>query len=132
MKEKGVAIRRLAEADPRARELVNSVQAALANVPLNLEVLKNSLIALLEYLSSQEGRTDQNCHAVDSYFLHDDLWVKSNLPDSFHSIFADMSGALHDTVSAPDIAKNFDSTPEQLLKRARELSTEPVNEGDGE
>ena len=64
--------------------------------------------------------------------MYDELWVERNLPDPFHDIFADMSGALHDTISAPEIAENFDSTPEQLLKRARDLNTEQVNEGDGE
>ena len=131
MKEKQVAIRRLAEGDPKARELVNAVQSVLASDQLNLETLKRSLITLLEYLSSQEGRTDANCRAVDSFFVADGRWVERNLPDPFHDILADIAGALHDTVSAPEIAQNFDSTPEQLLKRARELSTEQVNEGDG-
>ena len=55
--------------------------------------------------------------------MHDELWAERNLPNPFHDIFADIAGALHDTVSAPEIAENFESTPEQLLKRARELST---------
>src|SRR4030042_2864509 len=132
MRDKQVAIRRLAEADPKARELVNEVQSVLASNLLSLEVLKCSLITLLEYLSSREGRTDANCRAVDSFFMGDDRWVERNLPDPFHDIFTDIAGALHDTVSAPEIAENFDSTPEQLLKRARELSTEQANEGEGE
>ena len=127
MRDKEVAIRRLAEADPKARELVNRVQSVLASDPLSLHGLKRSLITLLEYLSSEDGRTDKNCCAVDSFFMHDELWVERNLPDPFHDIFADIAGALHDTVSAPEIAENFESTPERLLKRARELSTEPVN-----
>jgi hypothetical protein len=73
MKDKEVAIRRLAEADSKTRELVSAVQLALDSVPLNLEVLKCSLVTLLEYLSTWEGRTDANCRAVDSYFLHNDL-----------------------------------------------------------
>jgi hypothetical protein len=119
-----VAIVKLSEADPGARELVKAIQSILANDLLDLEALKRSLIALLEYLSSERGRTDANCGAVDSFFMVDGLWVERNLPDPFHDIFADMAGALHDTVSAPEIAENFDSTPEQLLKRAKELNTE--------
>jgi len=124
MKDKDLAFAWLAKADSRARELVKTVQSVLAKDVLDLEVLKQSLIDLLEYLSSQNGRTDENCNAVDSFFMHDELWLERNLPDPFHDVFADIAGALHDTVSAPETAKNFDSTPEQLLKRARELSTE--------
>jgi hypothetical protein len=45
------------------------------------------------------------------------------LPEPFVDILADMGSALHDTVSAPLIAANFQSTPEQLLERARRLLT---------
>ena len=124
MGEKDLAIARLTEADSRARELVNAVQSILAQDVPDLMELKNSLINLLEYLSSPNGRTHENCNAINSFFMFDDLWVDRNLPDHFHDIFADMSSALHDTVSAPEIAENFDSTPEQLLNRARELNTQ--------
>lgn len=131
MEDKDLAVARLAEADSRARELVHAIQSILTKDVIDFAVLKHSLIELFEYLSSENGRTDKNCCAVDSFFMHDELWVERNLPDPFHDIFADIAGALHDTVSAPEIAENFDSTPEQLLKRAGELSTEQVNEGDG-
>ena len=124
MGEKDLAIARLTEADSRARELVNAVQSILAQDVPDLMELKNSLINLLEYLSSPNGRTHENCNAINSFFMFEDLWVDRNLPDHFHDIFADMSSALHDTVSAPEIAENFDSTPEQLLKRAKELHTQ--------
>ncbi len=131
MKDREIATARLAQADSKVQELVKKIQSILGKGRLDLEALKQSLIALLEYLSSYDGRTHANCNAVDSFFMLDDLWVERNLPDSFHSIFADISGALHDTVTAPEIAENFSSAPEQLLKRARELSTEQSNEGDG-
>ncbi len=127
--DKNIAAARLA-ADSRARELMNAVQSILAhNVP-DLSELKKSLINLFEYLSSPDGRTNENCNAISSFFKFDDLWVDRNLPDHFQAIFVDMSGALHDTASAPEIAENFDSTPEQLLKRAKELNTQqsaPLN-----
>jgi hypothetical protein len=130
MDDKNIAAARLAGADSRAKELVNAVQSILAhNVP-DLSELKKSLINLLEYLSSPNGCTDENCNAINSFFMFDDLWVDRNLPDHFHAIFVDVSGALHDTVSAPEIAENFDSTPEQLLKRAKELNTEQCETGD--
>jgi hypothetical protein len=129
MDEKKIAAARLAP-DSRASELMNAVQSILAhNVP-DLSELKKSLINLFEYLSSPNGRTEENCNAISSFFMFDDLWVDRNLPDHFQAIFVDVSGALHDTVSAPEIAENFDSTPEQLLKRAVELNTQqsaPLN-----
>ncbi|MCC6547948.1 hypothetical protein IT570_12350, partial [Candidatus Sumerlaeota bacterium] len=45
-----------------------------------------------------------------------------HLPESFGEILNDMGGALHDTVTAPEIAQNFESTPEQLLERVRKIS----------
>jgi hypothetical protein len=124
MEDKDLAISRLTEADSRARELVNAVQSILTQDVPDLMELKYSLINLLGYLSSPNGRTDENCNAINSFFMFDGLWADRNLPDHFHDIFADMSSALHDTVSAPEIAENFNSTPEQLLKRAKELNTQ--------
>jgi hypothetical protein len=40
-------------------------------------------------------------------------------------VLSDMGGALHDTVSNPEIAENFDSTPELLLDRLRLKGTSP-------
>ncbi len=119
-------------ADPTTSDLVGAVQSALAGTHLDLIALKEALIQLLQYLASAEGRTDGNCRAVDLFFLLDDLWVKRNLPAPFCDLFGDMGGCLHDAVSAPKIAENFDSTPEQLLERAKRLSTEPPAPGDGD
>jgi len=59
--------------------------------------------------------------AVDMFLLLDDCWLNDDLPEAYHDILADMGGALHDTITAPQIAENFDSTPEQLLARAHTL-----------
>jgi hypothetical protein len=111
----------LREADPELTPLVQVLHAQLTADPLRVGELKDALIALLTFLSSPHGRTDANCSAVDHFFTVDDTWVSDRLPDSFMEIMADISGALHDTVSAPQIARNFSSTPEQLLERARSL-----------
>jgi hypothetical protein len=109
--------------DIKTKKFLDRIQAELSLEKVNLKNLRSSLIELLEYLSSNEGRNDQNCSDVDKFFTLNDIWLERNLPDSFHEIFVDISGALHDTISAPDIAKNFFSTPEQLLKRVREINT---------
>ena len=57
--------------------------------------------------------------------MHNDRWGRSweHLPDSYQDLFGDLGGALHDTVSHPNVAKNFGSTPEQLLARLQQVET---------
>jgi len=66
--------------------------------------------------TNQQGlRREYQCH------LRDETWDGDRLPQAYVDILADMAGALHDTITAPDIAANFESTPEQLLETARRL-----------
>jgi hypothetical protein len=109
----------LQQADATLQPLMRSVRDALFASPPNLAAIKGSLVALLEYLSSPAGRTDDNCRAVDSFFYLDDDLPLERLPDSLQDVFAHMD-ALHDAITAPDIAENFASTPEQLLELARD------------
>ena len=99
--------------------LMQSVRAAVFASEMDAGTVKASLITLLEYLSSSTGRTDSNCCAVDGFFCLDDDLPLERLPDSLQDVFAHMD-ALHDTITAPQIAENFGSTPEQLLERARD------------
>jgi hypothetical protein len=43
------------------------------------------------------------------------------MPEDIQTLLFDMGSALSDTFSSPDIAKNFESTPIQLLTRVRQL-----------
>jgi hypothetical protein len=101
--------------------LLERLHQSLILRPVDGPALRTAMIGLLEFLASPRGRTDANCRAVDSFLMQDQAWDSDQLPESFVEILADMSGALHDTVSAPDIAANFESTPEQLLERSRRL-----------
>jgi hypothetical protein len=89
--------------------------------PIDAAAVKASLTELLEYLSSPAGRTDANCCAVDGFFYLDDDLPLESLPDSLQDVFAHMD-ALHDTITAPEIAENFSSTPEALLQLVRNTS----------
>jgi len=51
-------------------------------------------------------------------------WADRNLPVQVHDILAMMGEALHDTVQAPEIARNFGCLPERLLERIRQV---PIN-----
>jgi hypothetical protein len=109
------------------RPLLRSVYSAVLSTPVDLAGLKKSLEDLLKYLAG-EGRTNANCWAVDLFFCLSQEWERDwtdqNLPDDFHDVFAMMGEALHDTVQTPDIARNFDCLPEQLLDRAKRLRVE--------
>lgn len=107
-------------ASPRLKPLMARFYAALVADPVDLAALKQSMLELLQFLTTPEGRTSANCTLVD-FFICLGEWDWPDLPDDFNDIIADMSGALHDTVSAPEIAYNFDSTPEQLLERTQKL-----------
>jgi hypothetical protein len=111
----------LEQADATLGPLMQAVRAAVFASPLDLAVVRASLITVFEYLSSRAGRTDANCCAVDGFFYLDDDLPLERLPDSLQDVFAHMD-ALHDTITSPDIAEKFDSTPEQLLERVRNSS----------
>lgn len=109
---------------PELKPLLRDTYTLVLANPKNLSALKQSLRALLEYLAGP-GRTNANCWAVDLFFMTGDNWESDSgaqdLPDDFVDVFATISGALHDTVSAPHIAENFDSLPEQILAQVNRL-----------
>lgn len=82
--------------------------------------LRAALERLLVFLASTEGRTDANC-ATTYYFMTaaEPRWRAVRV--ELRAIFDDMSGTLQDSVYAPDIARTFEATPEQLLARLRAL-----------
>lgn len=118
---------------PELKPFLRRVYEGVLSSPVKLPVLKSGLVELLEYLAG-EGRTNANCWAADLFFCSDHWerdWSAQNLPEDFHDLLAMMGEALHDTVAAPDIARNFDCLPEQLLERAKGLEL-PQSVGTGE
>lgn len=100
--------------------LVRRVCDEAERQPADLGALKTALVALLELLASEAGRTDANCTATDYFFSRaEPAW--SHLPNAYRALLESLGGTLHDTVHAPKIAANFDCLPEQLLERARAL-----------
>lgn len=93
----------------------------------NLQEIKISLENLLFFLTTTSGRTTANCFATDLFFsLHD--WGNNvnweKYPEILTDIIGDMGGALHDTVTHPEIASLFFGLPEDLLHRIREWKPE--------
>jgi hypothetical protein len=86
--------------------------------------LRSRLEDLLAFLCSPEGRTHENCCAVDFYLGVKSDWPTciEHLPRDVYDILFDIGGTLHDAIQCPDIAANFESLPEQLLDRVRKLN----------
>ena len=109
---------------PELQSLISEVRRRLIEHPANLASLKSALENLLDFLTAPSGNTDKYCEETDLYFcLHDeDGFNWEHLPEEFQLILDDMGGQLHDPVKHPEIASNFESTPEQLLERVREIN----------
>lgn len=107
------------------KKLVKAVRNCIIERPTPLIQLNSSLENLLFSLTTPIGRTNENCEEADLYFLlHDGLGFNwDHLPKDYQLILADIGGQLHDTIGHPQIAENFESTPEQLLERIRKLKT---------
>ena len=99
--------------------LLGGIYAEVLRSPSDLAALHTALRQLLVFLISPAGRTNANCWAADLFFCDTDGWERNwdHLPEAYQDMLGYLGGALHDTVSNPEIARNFDSTPEQLLTR---------------
>jgi hypothetical protein len=93
--------------------LVHAVHAALGGSDAALAA---AVERVLVFLTTPEGRTDANCDVTDHFIsATEELWRASSLAP----IRDDMGGTLHDAIHAPNIARTFEATPEQLLERIR-------------
>jgi hypothetical protein len=105
---------------PKIEPFLNQLYGSIIHRPINLESIKLSLINLLTFLTTPEGRTNDNLWMVDLFITHK-LWeAMGDLSEPWQNILGRMMG-LHDTIKAPDIARQFGSTPEQLLEQAKKL-----------
>jgi hypothetical protein len=114
-----VAISRNGESvSPELRPLVKHAYDQIVTQAPDLMAIKKSLEDLLSFLTTASGRTSVNCFATDLFFALADWNVDwETLPESLTDIIGGISGALHDTVEYPDVAKNFYGLPEDLLER---------------
>lgn len=111
------------EVDPSIEPLLEGAYLALTGQIASLPLIKHKLEDLLLFLSSPRGRTHVNCVATDQFFVDYRDWpvIWDALPESYVGVLSDIGGLLHDAVISPEIAANFDSTPELLLERVRQL-----------
>ena len=113
---------------PALKPLLERLYEETGKRPLDLPAVKSAMLELLEFLASREGRTAANCVAVDRFLCIDDDWEQSwtDLPSPLRDILADMGSLLHDAITEPGIAANFESLPEQLLERTRQAGVPPL------
>lgn len=111
---------------PQLAPLLREVYAQVVRADTRLPALYDALEALLTFLASAPGRTHANCVAADSFFMLNDRWERDweHLPRSYQTLLGHLAETLHDTIAAPGIAENFDSTPEQLLAKLRQIVRE--------
>jgi len=115
-----IASERVATVSPELHRLLHKAYARLSARQPDLRKIKQSLEELLTFLADPTGRTAANCVATDLLFVLADPRTRwQDLPQELSLILDDLGGALHDTISAPDVASNFESLPEQLLVRVR-------------
>jgi hypothetical protein len=98
--------------DPALRPLLEAAYETLTSSSAEPSVVK------------EKRRTQANLVATDQFFVSWYEWPSRAdfLPEAYRRVIDDMGGFLHDAISAPEIAANFDSTPEALLARVRRLS----------
>jgi hypothetical protein len=116
------------QVSPELAPLLYAIYGLIQEPVADLLAIRGALRELLQFLSTDHGRINANCSAADAFFLDiDNKWEKTwaELPDTYQDLLGDIGGGLHDTVSSPDIAENFGSTPEQLLDRLEQLSSNP-------
>jgi hypothetical protein len=103
--------------------MLQLVELVIRHQPTELPLLVDALELLFAFLASPEGRTDVNVRYTGSFLLGGVLdksrWA--HLPQPFQDILFDAGAQLDDTFRAPEVAANFDSSPEQLLDRTQWL-----------
>ncbi len=104
-------------------EQLLALKEAVTSLQLTMDEFISVTEAILIWLN--ENNTDENCRHIDIFVSTEiDLETRRKLPEEVQSLLFDMGGALHDTHTDPDVASNFESTPEQLLERVRAMKVQ--------
>ena len=95
--------------------LLRDVHAAFGDEPALIGALERVLSFLIN------ARTDANCTVTDQFIAATEEDWRSFASPELAAVLDDMGGTLHDAIYAPNIARTFEATPEQLLERLRKL-----------
>ena len=100
--------------------LVQAIYIESKNRPINRQQLKETLLALVQFLSSEKGRTSPNYQAVDSFFQDaKNLWRVEidNLDGDFKEVFDEFC-FMHEAVDQPE----HHSSPEQIKEMIENIN----------
>ena len=104
-------------------ELLQALKAEYFREPIDEVGVLRAMEGVLAFLGQPENNTDANCKRADLFVFFELEDVRPiygpETPEQLGLILWDMMG-LHDTHTAPDVAKNFEATPEILLARTRQ------------
>lgn len=105
--------------------LLRKLEDALTQRELDAASIAGAARAVLEYLADAQRSTPEDMIATarcmtSCLFLDEAQCQKVEaLPESLASVILDMATFLDDMPTAPDIARNFDSDVDDLLRRLR-------------
>ncbi len=102
-------------------DLLEYLNQACESRDISRAEIKAAIEGVLEWLIDPNHKTDENCRKI-SMFVTTRISSEAieRLPKDIQDLLFDMGAALYDAYSARPISENFYSTPEQLLKRARQ------------
>lgn len=112
----------LASMELELRVLVVSLADSLRRDPVERKALAKTMMEVVLFLKGAGG-TDEHCRNVALYFIiaKNAGLGRTHLPADLGAIMDDIAGAMHDAVSAPQSAANFQATPAQLVTRLQSL-----------
>lgn len=104
-------------------KLLDQLKDKTLSPNISKEQVLSILEQILEWLNDPLNNTDDNCKKIDYFVAYEIVPQKEFelIPDDLRGILFDLGATLSDTHTAPEVAENFESTPEQLLKRVRKL-----------
>jgi len=97
------------------------VYSAINAEELDLAVVKSRLERLFIFLTSEKGRNDINCRLTDLLFCVAEGCNGTGCQESYQEVTSDIGFGLHDTITSPEVARNFYAFPEQILDRILRL-----------
>jgi hypothetical protein len=106
--------------------LLADLKGQCAKRPVDQVGILRAVEGVLGFLAQPENNTDANCKRADLFVtlkVNEVLPIQGpDTPDDLGRILHDMM-LLHDTHTAPHVARNFQTTPDALLARTRQLLT---------
>jgi hypothetical protein len=109
-------------------QMLDSLKASLTDRERTTSRITSCARSILEFLNQPGNNNHENCCRVNDFvllkILTGDLQqnILGRLNPDLRYVIEGMGHCLHDTHSAPEVARMFECTPEQLLQRVSRLT----------